>query len=86
MSILSPFLLLFAETAKSGGSGSSEHMVAIFFLEIVLMLALGRLLGEGMQRIGQPADVAEAIRYLINASFVTGVVLPVDGGLTLKSA
>lgn len=39
-----------------------------------------------VKRIGQPADVAEAIRYLINASFVTGVVLPVDGGLTLKSA
>src|SRR6185312_14763666 len=31
-----------------------------------------------VKRIGRPADVAEAIRYLINASFVTGVVLPVD--------
>lgn len=39
-----------------------------------------------VKRIGQPADVAQAIRYLIGASFVTGVVLPVDGGLTLKSA
>lgn len=42
--------------------------------------------GSPVKRIGQPDDVAEAIRYLINASFVTGVVLPVDGGLTLKSA
>jgi len=39
-----------------------------------------------VKRIGRPADVAEAISYLINATFVTGVVLPVDGGLTLKSA
>lgn len=36
-----------------------------------------------VQRIGQPSDVAETIRYLIHATFVTGVVLPVDGGLTL---
>ncbi len=36
-----------------------------------------------MQRIGTPADVAEAVRYLAGASFVTGVVLAVDGGRSL---
>jgi NAD(P)-dependent dehydrogenase (short-subunit alcohol dehydrogenase family) len=36
------------------------------------------------KRIGQPADVAEAIRYLINASYVTGTILPVDGGFTVS--
>ena len=34
-------------------------------------------------RNGQPADVAEALLYLASdqASFITGVVLPVDGGV-----
>lgn len=34
-------------------------------------------------RIGTPADVAEAIGYLIAASYVTGTILPVDGGFTV---
>lgn len=33
-------------------------------------------------RIGADSDVAAAIAYLIDATFVTGTVLPVDGGLT----
>jgi pteridine reductase len=33
-----------------------------------------------MQRVGTPADVAQAILFLIEATFITGVVLPVDGG------
>jgi NAD(P)-dependent dehydrogenase (short-subunit alcohol dehydrogenase family) len=35
-------------------------------------------------RIGEAAEVAETIVYLLSdaASFVTGVALPVDGGLT----
>lgn len=32
-------------------------------------------------RIGAPADVADAIAYLLDAPFVTGQVLGVDGGL-----
>ncbi len=33
-------------------------------------------------RIGEVSDVVDAVIYLENASFVTGVVLPVDGGLS----
>lgn len=33
-----------------------------------------------LRRAGAPADVADAVRYLADASFVTGAVLPVDGG------
>ncbi|WP_305779835.1 SDR family oxidoreductase [Nocardia nova] len=34
-------------------------------------------------RVGTPADVADAIRYVIDADYVTGTVLPVDGGFTV---
>ncbi len=39
-------------------------------------------------RIGEPADVANAITFLAsdNASWITGVVLPVDGGVTGAAA
>ncbi|HUL58467.1 MAG TPA: SDR family oxidoreductase [Anaeromyxobacteraceae bacterium] len=33
---------------------------------------------------GSPADVAEAVRFLANARFVTGAILPVDGGRHLS--
>lgn len=35
-------------------------------------------------RAGTPLDVAEAVRYLAGAPFVTGAVLPVDGGRRLN--
>ncbi|HUK66279.1 MAG TPA: SDR family oxidoreductase [Anaeromyxobacteraceae bacterium] len=35
-------------------------------------------------RVGTPLDVAQAVRYLAEATFVTGVVLPVDGGRRLS--
>jgi NAD(P)-dependent dehydrogenase (short-subunit alcohol dehydrogenase family) len=34
-------------------------------------------------RIGTGADVAGAVSYLIGASLVTGIILPVDGGITV---
>jgi hypothetical protein len=45
------------------------------------------LAAQGMKlplgRIGQPADIAEAVAFLASdrAAFVTGTHLPVDGGL-----
>ena len=34
-------------------------------------------------RVGTPEDVAHAIRYVIGADYVTGSILPVDGGFTV---
>ncbi len=38
-----------------------------------------------LRRLGQPADVAQAVRYLIgpNSDYVTGQILSVSGGLTM---
>jgi NAD(P)-dependent dehydrogenase (short-subunit alcohol dehydrogenase family) len=33
-------------------------------------------------RIGATADIVDAVLYLSDASFTTGVVLPVDGGMS----
>jgi pteridine reductase len=35
-------------------------------------------------RVGEPADVAQAVRYLAGAPFVTGAVIPIDGGRHLS--
>jgi pteridine reductase len=37
-----------------------------------------------LRRIGNPDDVAQAVAYLAQADYVTGVVLPVDGGQRLR--
>jgi NAD(P)-dependent dehydrogenase (short-subunit alcohol dehydrogenase family) len=39
--------------------------------------------GLPMQRVGTAADVADAIVYLIGATYVTGTVLAVDGGFSM---
>lgn len=35
-------------------------------------------------RLGTPQDVADAVLYLLDARWVTGTILTVDGGLTLR--
>lgn len=36
-----------------------------------------------LKRLGSPEDIAQAVMYLAQAEYVTGVVLPVDGGQRL---
>ncbi len=74
------FLLLLAQAAPVAGhpptGPSSEHMVAVFIAEIAVMLFLGRLLGEGMQRIGQPAVMGQLIAGIIVGPSVLGTIWP----------
>jgi citronellol/citronellal dehydrogenase len=39
--------------------------------------------GVPLRRLGTPEEMAEAVRYLVAARFVTGTVLVVDGGFQL---
>ncbi|WP_287293365.1 SDR family oxidoreductase [Moorena sp. SIO2C4] len=36
---------------------------------------------QPLGRVGTPKDIADAVLYLANANWVTGVILPVDGGV-----
>ncbi|MHA5048694.1 SDR family oxidoreductase [Streptomyces sp. SD15] len=36
-----------------------------------------------IKRVAKPGEVADAITYLIGATYVTGTILPVDGGFTV---
>lgn len=38
---------------------------------------------QPLGRIGEPQDVAKAVRFLVDAEWLTGVILPVDGGISL---
>ena len=35
-------------------------------------------------RMGEPPDIAGAVVYLLTAPYVTGIVLPVDGGRSAR--
>ncbi|MFJ6985731.1 MULTISPECIES: SDR family NAD(P)-dependent oxidoreductase [unclassified Streptomyces] len=41
--------------------------------------------GYPLGRVGRPDEVADAVHFLAGAGFVTGAVLPVDGGLSIAS-
>jgi Kef-type K+ transport system membrane component KefB/nucleotide-binding universal stress UspA family protein len=68
-------LLLFAgrALAAEGEKGPSE---ALFLVELVVLMAAGRLLGEGMQRIGQPAVMGQLLSGVLLGPSVFGALWP----------
>ena len=65
----------FIETEMSGGPGAAERMPNL-------------VQGTAMKRGGQPEEVAELASFLCSerASYITGAVVPVDGGMTATLA
>lgn len=55
---------------------SSDRAIVIFVLAVGLMLLVGRLLGELMQRIGQPAVMGELLAGVVLGQSVFGWLLP----------
>ena len=49
---------------------------ALFLAQLVLLLLVGRLMGEAMQRIGQPAVMGQLIAGILLGPSVFGAVWP----------
>src|SRR3974390_3420812 len=49
---------------------------ALFLAQIVLLLIVGRLLGEAMQRVGQPAVMGQLIAGVLLGPSVFGAIWP----------
>jgi 3-oxoacyl-[acyl-carrier protein] reductase len=59
--------------------GPEEHHDNVVDAELEALRVL-----HPLQRLGRPEDVASAALYLLEAQWVTGTVLTVDGGLSLR--
>src|SRR6516164_8160773 len=49
---------------------------ALFLAQLVLLLLVGRLIGEAMQRIGQPAVMGQLIAGILLGPSVFGAIWP----------
>jgi NAD(P)-dependent dehydrogenase (short-subunit alcohol dehydrogenase family) len=65
----------FIETEMSGGPGAADRLPQL-------------VAGTALKRGGQPEEVAELAAFLCSdrASYITGAVIPVDGGMTATLA
>ena len=59
-----------AEDAKSGASD------VVFFAQLVVLMLVGRLLGEAMQRIGQPAVMGQLLGGMLLGPSMLGALWP----------
>jgi len=66
---------LFAAPALAA-EGEKKPSEVIFLLALVVLMAAGRLLGEGMQRIGQPAVMGQLLAGLLLGPSVFGLLWP----------
>lgn len=70
-----------------GSRGIRVNVIAPGFVETDMTAELDEaqrsaiLSGIPLARYAQPAEVAEAVSFLATAGYVTGAVIPVDGGL-----
>ena len=55
---------------------AADHTLAIFVAELILLLFFGRLLGEIMARLGQPAIFGQLLAGILLGPSVFGAVLP----------
>jgi Kef-type K+ transport system membrane component KefB len=54
----------------------ADHTLAIFVAELIFLLAIGRLFGEAMSRLGQPAIFGQLPAGVVLGTSVFGALLP----------
>jgi Kef-type K+ transport system membrane component KefB/nucleotide-binding universal stress UspA family protein len=69
-------LLLSVSRVQAAELVHADHSGATFLAQIVLLLLVGRLLGEAMQRVGQPAVMGQLIAGILLGPSVFGVLWP----------
>jgi Kef-type K+ transport system membrane component KefB/nucleotide-binding universal stress UspA family protein len=55
---------------------ATDHTLAIFIAQLILLLLVGRVLGEGMNRLGQPALFGQLLAGVLLVPSVFGLLLP----------
>ena len=65
-----------AIAAEDGGTHQTGSSEALFLCQIILLMVFGRLLGEAMLRIGQPAVMGQLIAGILLGPSVLGTVWP----------
>src|SRR5213082_3458452 len=55
---------------------AADHTLAIFAAELILLLLFGRLLGELMNRVGQPALFGQLLAGVLLGPSVFGLLFP----------
>jgi Kef-type K+ transport system membrane component KefB len=58
----------------AAAAGHGEQRATIFFAQVLLLIVVGRLLGEWMQRIGQPAVIGQLLAGIILGPSVFGAI------------
>ena len=69
-------LLLMVTVADADGEKSAQPSEFIFIVQIALLIAVGRGLGELMQRIGQPSVIGELLGGLLLGPSLFGWLWP----------
>jgi Kef-type K+ transport system membrane component KefB/nucleotide-binding universal stress UspA family protein len=73
LAVLAASPLRAAEGPSTTASDASE---AVFIVQIVLLLLVGRLLGEAMQRMGQPAIIGQLLAGIVLGPSIFGAIWP----------
>ena len=54
----------------------TDHTIAVFAAELILLLFVGRLLGEALNRVGQPAIFGQLLAGVVLGPSIFGALLP----------
>ena len=74
---LTEFAILSTPASAAGpGGASAGPSEVVFIAQVVLLLVVGRMLGEAMQRLGQPAVIGQLIAGILLGPSVLGALWP----------